>query len=67
MISKGTDMNQNIVHRSEERRGGSGLKMDYHIIFLPKKSLFCEKRLKVSLLVSKPYFNKKYFYCDIII
>eukprot|EP00088_Acartia_fossae_P005844 TRINITY_DN12644_c0_g1_i2.p1 TRINITY_DN12644_c0_g1~~TRINITY_DN12644_c0_g1_i2.p1 ORF type:complete len:625 (+),score=133.75 TRINITY_DN12644_c0_g1_i2:46-1875(+) len=34
--------------RSEERRGGSGLKMDYHIIFLPKKSLFCEKRLKES-------------------
>lgn len=37
---------QNI--RTEERRGGSGLKLDYHVIFLPKKSLFCEKRLKES-------------------
>jgi len=32
--------------RAEERRGGSGLKTEYHAVFTPKKSLFCEKQLK---------------------
>ncbi len=32
--------------KSEERRGGSGHKKDYHCLFVPKKSLLCEKRLK---------------------
>jgi len=32
--------------RAEETKGGSGLKTEYHSLFVPKKSLFCEKRLK---------------------
>jgi len=31
--------------KQEERRGGSGIKTDFHIVFVPKKSLLCEKRL----------------------
>jgi len=29
----------------EERKGGSGVKIDFHIFFVPRKSLLCEKRL----------------------
>lgn len=31
--------------RREERSGGSGVKIEYHIVFLPNKSMLCEKRL----------------------
>ena len=31
--------------RREERSGGSGVKIEYHIVFLPNNSLLCEKRL----------------------
>jgi len=31
--------------KQEERRGGSGVKTDFHIVFVPRKSLLCEKRL----------------------
>ena len=31
--------------KQEEHRGGSGVKTDFHIVFVPRKSLLCEKRL----------------------
>ena len=31
--------------KQEERRGGSGVKTDFHVFFVPRKSLLCEKRL----------------------
>ena len=31
--------------KQEERRGGSGVKTDFHVLFVPRKSLLCEKRL----------------------
>jgi len=31
--------------KQEERRGGSGVKTEFHIFFVPRKSLLCEKRL----------------------
>ena len=30
--------------KNEERGGGSGVKTDFHIVFVPRKSLLCEKR-----------------------
>jgi len=32
--------------KQEERGGGSGTKKEFHIVFVPRKSLLCEKRLK---------------------
>ncbi len=34
------------IKAEEKRAGGSGTKKDYHCLFVPKKSLLCEKRLK---------------------
>jgi hypothetical protein len=34
------------IKAEEKRGGGSGTKKDYHCLFVPKKSLLCEKRLK---------------------
>jgi len=31
--------------KQEERRGGSGVKTEFHVFFVPRKSLLCEKRL----------------------
>ena len=31
--------------RREERSGGSGVRTEYHVVFVPSKSLLCEKRL----------------------
>ena len=31
--------------KQEECRGGSGVKTDFHVLFVPRKSLLCEKRL----------------------
>ena len=31
--------------KQEERRGGSGVKTDFHVLFVPRKSLLCENRL----------------------
>jgi len=31
--------------RQEERGGGSGVRTEFHIVFVPRKSLLCEKRL----------------------
>jgi len=33
------------IKREEKSGGGSGVKTDFHIVFVPRKSLLCEKRL----------------------
>jgi hypothetical protein len=39
-------LTQRISPRREEQSGGSGHRTEFHIVFLPRKSLLCEMRLK---------------------
>jgi len=33
------------IKNEEQKGGGSGVKTDFHVVFVPRKSLLCEKRL----------------------
>jgi hypothetical protein len=46
------------IKAEEKRGGGSGTKKDYHCLFVPKKSLLCEKRLKGKLPVN--FYSVRY-------
>ena len=44
-----------IVKNEEMSNGGSGVRIDFHILFVPSKSLLCEMRLKGNHYVD--YYN----------
>jgi len=45
---KAMDFVADNIKQEEKHGGGSGTKKEYHIVFVPRKSLLCEKRLKDS-------------------